>query len=442
MSSIAIAKLEEKIVEAKQDPVYFAELFLSIKAFPYQEEFLRDSARDIAAACGRQVGKTTLAAIKGLHFAFFNAGVTVLIVSATLRQSMILFAKVRSMIESSPLLRLKLKSSSRTTIEFDHGSRIVALPCGPTGYSLRGHTADMVIIDEANFVPEGVVDGVIRPMLITRPNSRLVMLSTPWTLNHPFYRAISQKELGFHVYSWPTRLNPLVLPEKLEAERSRVDELTFLREFEAQFVEETNSYFPRNLILQCVDGEHELLKDQEVLHGKFDGIFHLGIDFGKRVDYTVIAVLQRLENRCLQLDYLKQLPLRTTYASVTGWARHLKEAFEFSSVTFDQTGVGEAPAEDLKAFFRKAEGVILTSKTKLDILSNLLLIMEHGRLILPLDRTLIAQINGEQYEMAKNGELLFSHPPRSHDDQLWALSLAAWGARTRRYNFRPITQAF
>ncbi len=427
--SVEAAKFEERILKAKQDCVYFAELFLEKKAFPYQVGFLRDSGQEIAAVCGRQVGKTTLAAIKGLHFAFFNAGVTVLVVSSTLRQSMILFAKIKSMVESNPLLRLKLRNASRTMIEFDHGSRIVALPCGPTGYSLRGHTADMVLLDEANFVPEQVVDGVIRPMLIARPKSKLIMLSTPWSRSHPFYRAISQKEPGFHVYSWPTRLNPLVLPEKLESERSALDELTFRREYEAQFVEEVNCYFPSQLILQCVDGEYELLRDEAVFAGSFKGLFYLGVDFGKRIDHTAIAVVEELADRVLRLVYLKQLPLGTSYTSVTGWIRRLNDSFQFSSVALDQTGVGEAPTEDVKAFLPQAEGVILSSKMKLEVLSNLLLLMEHKRLILPLDRPLIAQINGQQYELGKTGEILFSHAANSHDDQLWALALAAWSAR-------------
>jgi len=436
-------KFREEVRKAKWNAAYFAQIFLSLTPFPYQVDFLRDDGKEIAAACGRQVGKTTLAAIKGLHFAFFHPDVTVLIISSTLRQSMILFAKIRSMTESNPILRMKVKNWNRTTIEFDHGSRIVALPCGPTGYSLRGHTADMIILDEANFVPEEIVDGVVRPMLIAKPNSRLIMVSTPWTRNHPFYRAISEKGRGFHVYRWPTSLSPLVSAEKLEADRNALDVLTFRREYEAQFVEENNSYFPSHLISQCVDGSYELLKDQDVLQTEHKGVFHLGVDFGKRADHSVAAVLEESAGRVQRLVYLKQFPLQTNYATVIGWIRRLNEAFRFETATLDQTGVGEAPVEDVKNFLHNAEGVILTSKMKLDILSNLQLLMQHTRLTIPLERNLIAQINEQQYEIRKTGELLFSHPPRSHDDQLWSLALAAWGTRKPpRPAFLPITRSF
>jgi phage FluMu gp28-like protein len=440
MSRQQVTAFESSLRKAKSDPAYFSKVFLGLEPFAYQVDFLRDQGNQIAAVCGRQVGKTTLAAIKGLHFAFFNRSVTVLIVSSTLRQSMLLFAKIRSIIDKNRIIQLKVKSCTRTTIEFDHDSRIIALPCGPTGYSLRGYTSDMVILDEANFAPGEVVDGVIRPMLVARPHSRFIMLSTPWTKNHPFYHAISKKEQGFRVYNWATRLNPLVSEEKLRAERDAVDELTFLREYEAQFTEEVGSYFRRHIIIQCVDGEYELMGDQEALNGTFEGDFHLGVDFGKRADHTAFAILQKEDCENLRLVYLRQLPLGTEYASVLGWMRRLNDRFQFRSCTLDQTGVGEAPAEEVRSFLPRAEGLILTARMKVDLLSNLLLLMEHKRLILPFDQALISEINAQQFNISRTGELLFSHPAKSHDDALWALALAAWRARTHDGQIVPVAR--
>lgn len=76
-----------------KDPVGFARTFLHFQPYPYQEQFLHDDSPLIAACCGRQVGKTTLAAIKALHFAISNNKVLVVIISAGLRQSIILFDK-------------------------------------------------------------------------------------------------------------------------------------------------------------------------------------------------------------------------------------------------------------------------------------------------------------------------------------------------------------
>jgi hypothetical protein len=77
---------------------------------------------------------------------------------------------------------------------------------------------------------------------------------------------------------------------------------------------------------------------------------------------------------------------------------------------------------------------------KVDLLSNLLLLMEHKRLILPFDQALISEINAQQFNISRTGELLFSHPAKSHDDALWALALAAWRARTHDGQIVPVAR--
>jgi hypothetical protein len=66
--------------------------------------------------------------------------------------------------------------------------------------------------------------------------------------------------------------------------------------------------------------------------------------------------------------------------------------------------------------------------------------MEQKRLILPLDRPLLSQINEQQYRFRKTrpdesseerGVMTFYHPSGSHDDQLWALALAVYAAKEK-----------
>jgi phage FluMu gp28-like protein len=209
-NSEIVKRYAERFLESLPDAVTFAKDYLGFRPFKYQEEFLRDQSPLNAACCGRQVGKTTLAAIKALHFALARNGVRILIVSAGLRQSMILFDKILEMSEAALPARLLTSYRTRTRIRFANGSEIVALPCGRDGSTLRGFTSDMVILDEANFIPRIVIESVVRPTMITRPAARLIMISTPWMRDHPFYEALSKPELGFKTYTWPTSINPLV----------------------------------------------------------------------------------------------------------------------------------------------------------------------------------------------------------------------------------------
>lgn len=261
-NSELVKKYAGLFAKTLKNPADFARTFLDFKPYPYQEEFLGDDSPLIAACCGRQVGKTTLAAIKALHFALSNNKVRILIVSAGLRQSIILFDKILDLAETSTPPKTLMTYRSRTRIRFTNGSEIVALPCGRDGYTLRGFTSDMVILDDRNFIPRVVIDSVVRPMMITRPGAKLIMLSTPWMRDHPFYEAISKPELEFKAYTWPSSMNPTISPERLELEKKTIGESDFNREYNAAFIDDEFSYLQSDLVLSCTD-DYELNGEPE-----------------------------------------------------------------------------------------------------------------------------------------------------------------------------------
>ncbi len=424
-----------------RDPVGFAKSFLNFHPYPYQEQFLCDDSPLVAACCGRQVGKTTLSAIKALHFALSNKKARILIVSAGLRQSIILFDKILDLAETSTPAKLLMTYRSRTRIRFANGSEIVALPCGRDGSTLRGYTADMAILDEAGFIPRIVIDSVVRPMMITRPEARMIMISTPWMRDHPFYEAMSKPELKFRTYTWPSSMNPMITQERLELEKKTIGEFDFNREFNAAFIDDQFSYLPSSLVLNCTD---DCALNGDPMQGqKFQGQYLVGIDFGKLADHSVIAIVERLDDG-LRLVYLKEFPLDTPYTAVIGTVRRLNEAYAFSAGCHDQTGVGEAPYEEIIQFMRVIQGVTLTASAKEDILGKLRLALEKGKLTLPRDSSqLLVQITTQRCEPTVSGAFKFTHPAGTHDDQLWSLALAVYASHQQtRPAFKPITRSF
>jgi phage FluMu gp28-like protein len=428
-----VTRYAEHFVESLPDAVTFAKDYLGFQPFNYQEEFLRDQSPLSAACCGRQVGKTTLAAIKALHFALARNGVRILIVSAGLRQSMILFDKILEMSEAALPAKLLTSYRTRTKVRFANGSEIVALPCGRDGSTLRGFTSDMVILDEANFIPRIVIESVVRPTMITRPEARLIMISTPWMRDHPFYEALSKPELGFKTYTWPTSMNPMISEERLELEKKTMGEYDFNREYNAIFLDDQFSYFPSTLVLGCTD-DYELNSEPK-LGEKWKGQYYVGIDFGKHADHSAIAILQKIPEDELRLVYLKQFELDTPYTTVIGNVRLLNEAYRFRAGYLDETGVGEGPYEEIHNFMPQMKGATLTAPLKQDILGRLRLAMENRKLTIPRDNSrLLVQITSQQCEPTKSGTLKFNHPPGTHDDLLWALALGTHSALETRWN--------
>jgi len=420
--------------ERKVGPVEFARAEFGIQPFPYQARLLEDPAKRLVACMGRQSGKTTTIAIRAVHFALHNPGVTVLITSPSLRQSMIMFGRTAGFIFSSARLRAQVVRHTRTIIRFSNGSEIIALPASEN--LLRGYTAHMIICDESAFMPEQLITRVIFPMISTT-DGYAIFLSTPWGRDHFFYRAFMDPRYSIHRVK--SSECPLIRPEFLEEMRRNMTEQAYRMEYEAEFVEIASSFFPQDLIRGCVEPTLEFLPDleAEVPEGEYYG----GVDFGKLEDYSVVAILRR-EGDLLNLVYLYQFPVGTPYSSVIGHLVRAEQRLRFRRMQVDQTGVGEPVLEEIKAHGIAAEGLTFTTKTKEDLLSRLRIAMEQKRLKMPYNRRLCEEINEQQYAYSKSGHLQFSHPVGSHDDLLWSLALGVYAATAGRQEPAKLVRAY
>jgi len=421
----------------RNNPIFFAEAILNLELFQYQAELLKSTSKRIVACWARQTGKTTAIAAKVIHFAFTNQKTTTLIVSRGLRQSMIMFGMIENLIMKHPILRKSAVKSTRTQIQLTNGSQITALPCGPDGASLRGFTADLVVMDEAAFMPEDVIESVIFPMLATTDGTA-IMLSTPWGRDHIYYRSFKNPNYwSQHVKATQC---PRITQAFLEEQRRDIGELRYKMEYEAEFVEDENSFFKQDLIRECTEDYDLLPEDQLITDDKITGYHYLGADFGKKVDYSVITMLKQEENESYRLIQLKQFPLGTPYTDIVAYIQRLNQKFDIVRGYVDQSAVGESLVEEINQFAPQINGLTFTSKTKQDLMILLQTRMEQKRLILPLDRALLAQINEQQYRFGKSkptqrpeekGTMTFYHPPNAHDDQLWALALATYAAKEK-----------
>jgi hypothetical protein len=153
---------------------------------------------------------------------------------------MLMFDKILDFIEAGPLRR-SVKYRTRTRVKFSNGSWIIALPSGRYGHTLRGHTAHLIILDEAAFIPIEVIENVVFPMLATT-NGDCWMLSTPWGTDHTFYRAWNSPDWSKH--HWPTSVNLLVSPQFLEEQKGLIGEERFRIEYLAEFRERGGQLLP------------------------------------------------------------------------------------------------------------------------------------------------------------------------------------------------------
>jgi hypothetical protein len=169
--------------------------------------------------CSRQVGKSRTAAALAVQEAVLNPGSLTVIVAPVQRQSSELFRKVRELYAAltapvgepvkdrkpfrpTPLRKLYrqwaaqdaegLVRESALQMELASGSRIISLPGKEA--SIRSYTADLVLLDEAARIPDAAYTGAVRPMLATKPEGRLVALSSAYARLGWFYTAWESTE--------------------------------------------------------------------------------------------------------------------------------------------------------------------------------------------------------------------------------------------------------
>lgn len=214
--------------EAQGDPV---DLMVSagMEPDPWQADFLRARPQRALLLCCRQAGKSTVTAAAALSEAISHAGSTSLLVSRSQRQSAELLAKVKGFaakMDPKP----KMAQESVLSLGLANGSRIISLPGRPE--VIRGYSADLLVIDEAAFVPSALYEA-IRPMLAVT-QGRLIALSTPFGRQGWYYDAW-EGDGSWHRTQVTAYDVPRIAPEFLAEERATLPEHVFASEYLAQF---------------------------------------------------------------------------------------------------------------------------------------------------------------------------------------------------------------
>jgi transcriptional antiterminator Rof (Rho-off) len=148
-------------------------------------------------ALGRRSGKTTLAAIVGLHTCLFKPSIAARVrpgerfyavaVATNLRQARLFVSAARSIVEASELLADQVVSVTEDEIVFATGGVLTAFPCSSRGG--RGWPVAALLMDEAAFflsetegpqVAERVFEALVPSTAQFGGLARVIVASTPY----------------------------------------------------------------------------------------------------------------------------------------------------------------------------------------------------------------------------------------------------------------------
>ena len=233
---------------------------------PAQVEVLRSPHRRIIINCHRQWGKSTLASALCFHRALYYPRSLCLLIAPSLRQSGEDFRKVLDCLDSvTP--RPILQEETKLTLKFDNHSRIIALPGGNDGRTLRGYSRpDVILVDEAAQTSDELFHSLL-PMVTRNPASKIIMASTPFGARGVFWR------LWTECNEWVKLLvtadmNPRLDQELLAEIRATMEPWRFAQEYMGEFHGSASGVFSAQTIEMMFDCDEPPLWGDGGIHGQ------------------------------------------------------------------------------------------------------------------------------------------------------------------------------
>jgi len=408
----------------------------------WQQEVLATDG-NIVLRSGRQVGKSTIISVKAAEYAMANPNKSIMVIASVERQALLLFEKILSHIHTTNKKIIK-KGKYRPTkhkLTLTNGSVIHCLPTGLSGYGIRGYTVDLLIADEAAFIPEEVWTAVTPMLAVTRGN--IILLSTPFGRGGYFYRCFSDPTFtSFHVSSEDC---PRKNQEFLDQEKGRMSQLQYAQEYKGEFVDELRQFFSAELIRSCMTLKRGF-SDTPIttLSPSSHYSRYLGVDVARMGrDDTVLFSVAEKKGTLYEIDVHITRKTYTT-DTVNAILDHDK-IHNYRNIYIDDGGMGVGVFDPLLEHEQTKRKVIAINNSsrsldkedkrkkkllKEDLYNNLLSLMEQGRIKLYDSNDVARSLKSVQCEYTHSGMRIFG----SYTHITEALIRAAWCIKSKSLN--------
>lgn len=325
----------------------------------------------------------------------------------------------------------------------------------PGTHAVRGG-AKSVYFDEAAFIEkfDQLYQAGVPAAL--RSDNRITVISTPLGESGRYHEIITSREkypgYSIHIIPWwesrymvrdgalddAIALCPTMGTEervrefgndKLKIIFANIGDIaTFRTEMECEFVDETEAFFPWELVTSAKDATL-----MNTLNFKADAQseISIGVDLAKKRDQTVFTVIEHFNDvpeghpkwevryvEQTQADYDKQFKRLREITAQTGAKR----------VSIDETGVGAIFVERAKreglGLNARVEGIVFTHDQKEKWATKFKADLQQKRGRYPAHAELMNQVHGIRRKKSETGFYRFSGDP---DDIFWSLQLGVYG---------------
>lgn len=425
-------QMGDAVGRCREDVCAFAEAFFGMRVAGRQAEWLAMDGTVQTAVAGRRFGKSLCSLVKAVHACVTARDQEWYVTAPSIDQASIYFQELdRRLNESSLLRRLMVPNSLKyhpfPEVRFRSGSILRARSTTLDGKYLRGKGAHGIVVTEAAFVKDVVWNEVIRAMLLDR-KGRAVVETTPngtgdWT--YRLWKLGREDGTGYYRSFHATCYdNPRLDQLEIERIRREIPDIAFRQEYLAEWTDDDAAVFPWSLLQDVFD-------DYRMPGRPVDGRrYSIGVDLAKYRDWTVICVLDTtgVDGQGRPAPYTVAEWHRfqgVAYTEVAARVNDLAERYH-AQPHLDATGVGDAVAEQVKG----VRAIVFTPGLRDDLISRLVVAVEQRGVMLPASLTDLRD-EMRYFRRVEHGQRVRpEHAPDKHDDGIFALALAVFGANS------------
>jgi hypothetical protein len=278
----------------------------------------------------------------------------------------------------------------------------------------------------------------LRPAMATQPQAMLIIISTTYASNGPFFDAfrahfgVADARVLFG-RATTQQMNP-VIDETFIADEMARDPVSAAAEYMSQFRTDVASFLDIALVDSVTRSEpRELPRGAGTPSGAIIS-YVAGIDVsGGRGDAAAAAVAHADGDRVI-VDACRRWPAPHDPAAVAA------QVAEFLAVYGLTGAVGDHYGAELARTIYTDAGVALTASEapKSDVYLRLLPLLTTGAVELPPEPTLRGELIGLERRTSRGGKDSIDHRPGTHDDLANAVALAAVAAARTTVSDVPV----
>ena len=470
------------------------------KLYKYQKRWLNDRSKYRHGSKSRQIGQSYTFACEGYSKSQLMKIYTGIFVSYNQEEANEKIVYARALHDSvSNRYKKKMVVDRIIALEFEGlisggqktRTRLISHPQRePRG---KGFNTDVFLDEIAHYLwPQKVYVAAVP--IVTRGFGQLSMASSPLGKSGLHYEighdTEKYKMFSRHIVYWwdnPDFLNEDALKnmdevKKLAPQMETLDrvlefgndavvqayysmiEEDFQQEYEVEEADDSISYFPMDLINQCLFEElsgFEVLEEEDLYGenpiklnpnptfknislktfespeqlshaislGQIGRIFFGGFDVGRDENNSELILVEEIPSEGnLQIVRLLVSMKKTEFRQQFNILDKIFGMIPIKKLKIDSTGMGRNLAEDLKRkFHSRIEDINFTNENKNGMATNLKLRMEDQSIALPSNRDLKRQIHSVKRVVSTNSIVKFEVTKNRmhHGDKFWALALAS-----------------